>query len=244
MEIPLQLLFPFFYTYFLYWYSKQIGFDYWYSGLLGFMSLRYTVFLTITILSCFIAQGLGFLIGILCVRSFNITIIVSSSILLFLFLFSGFFVKTDQMSPYVEWITYISFIRFSFESIIILIYGRGRCVKPFESSVLYIFNLKDENLITNIYWLIGHLLCIRIIAFIALKKIGDPNFLKPGRILKKIVNLNITICEKSPDYLKRIGRYIFCLVKCCLILWAAQFLIGVIIAIILGVSDNNKKLYH
>lgn len=184
VEIPLQTLFPFCYVYFLYWYSQQPGMDEWYGGLFGFMSWRYAYFLGITILSCFVAQGLGFLIGITCVNSFSMAIIVSSSVLLFLFLFSGFFVMTSQMSAFSQFITYFSFIRFSFESILVILYGHDRCSMLPEtqilrkSAILSRFDLGDKELVSNCCWLVCHLVVSRILALILLKKMADPKFMQ------------------------------------------------------------------
>lgn len=172
-EIPLQIIFPSIFVYFLYWYSHQIGMEYWYNGI--FMSGRYLNFLSTTILCCLIAQGLGFLIGILCVRSFNISIIVSSSVLLFLFLFSGFFVKRSDMGESVAVITDFSFVRYGLEALLLIIYGNSRCVKPESSSVLEIFGLNDGDFSIKISMLIAHLLVIRFLAFLLFKYRADDN---------------------------------------------------------------------
>ncbi len=162
MEIPIQLLFSFCFVSFLYWYSKQID-----------ITWRYNCFLAVTIVSGFIAQGFGFLIGVLCVNSFSMAIILSSTVLLFQFLFSGFFVKILQMGEYTSWITYFSFVRFSFESLLIILYGENRCKSQSESSIMYAFNLKDDNLISNTFWILCHLFATRILAFFLLRNLAD-----------------------------------------------------------------------
>lgn len=174
MEIPFQLIFSFCYVYFLYWYSKQIDMDHWYNGIIGYMHWRYGYFMGILVLSCFIAQGLGFLIGIICVNNFSMAIILSSTVLLFQVLFSGFFVKISDMSAVTGTITYSSFVRFSFDSLLIILYGKDRCRSPLKSSIMYSFSLDDKDLLTNVMWLLGHLIVVRILAFIFLLKLGNP----------------------------------------------------------------------
>lgn len=57
---------------------------------------------------------MGFLIGAVFTTNFNIFIFISTIVMLFNFLFSGFFVKIKDMGDAVL-ITNLSFIRFSFE---------------------------------------------------------------------------------------------------------------------------------
>lgn len=234
MEIPFQLIFSFCYVYFLYWYSQQIGMDEWYGGCLGYMSWRYSYFLLVTILSCFIAQGMGFLIGIICVNSFTMAIILSSTVLLFLFLFSGFFVKTMDMNIYTEWITYMSFIRFSFESLLIIIYGEDRCEFlpntqiPAKSAILFTFDLHDQDLIANLYWLIGHLIFTRFLALILLKNLANPKFIRSSLSCSYIFN---KILPKVREAMKRLGKCIFLWIKIMAVIFAIQIVVGIVISI-------------
>ncbi|ODN04903.1 ATP-binding cassette sub-family G member 1 [Orchesella cincta] len=228
-EIPFQILFPSMYVYFIYSYTNQPGMDNWGDGMLGFMSTRYQDFLGVTIICCFIAQGLGFLIGILCVRSFNISIIVSSSLLLFLFLFSGFFVKRVDMSESVSWITYLSFVRFGIEAILLSIYGEGRCSLPKESSVLLKFELKDEDFRFNISALLIHLIVIRLLAYLVLTFKASPvsfnlSFKWLGDLLK---------WTKSgiPDSIKNIVKRYSCKLNVCCVLILFVISIAVYIAV-------------
>jgi ATP-binding cassette subfamily G (WHITE) protein 1 len=241
-EVPLQLIFPLCYTYFLYWYSQQIGID----GFFDKVTWRFGYFLGITLLSCFIAQGLGFLIGILCVKSFSITVIVSSSVLLFLFLFSGFFVKTAQMGAGVEWITYFSFIRFSFESLLLIIYGFDRCpdfpviskhgiLENQESTILFIFNLKDSDLLGNFYWLMAHFLLIRIAAFIILKSMADPDFLKPTGFIRRVVNSLVT---RTTACFQKSRGILYKAAMVCVVLFVLQLIAGLIVSAILSSQSH------
>ncbi|XP_037034877.1 ATP-binding cassette sub-family G member 4-like [Bradysia coprophila] len=194
IEIPVQLLFSFCFVYFLYWYSEQID-----------VTWRFNCFLAVTIVSGFIAQGFGFLIGVLCVNSFSMAIILSSTVLLFQFLFSGFFVKILQMSVYTKWVTYFSFVRFSFESLLIILYGENRCQSPSKSSIMYTFDLHDDNLISNTFWIACHLIATRLLAYLLLRNLADEAML--SRTLSwEVVSQSITTRYKHVRQRFRFGR--------------------------------------
>ena len=121
VEFMVQLPLPYAYSLYIYWWTGQLG--------LSFSSdSRFSQFVLITILSSFIAQGVGLMIGAIFTHNFNISIFVSTIFMMFNFLFSGFFIKIDQMGN-VEFLTKFSFTRFAFEAIIVAVYG-DRCKPP------------------------------------------------------------------------------------------------------------------
>ncbi|KAJ6649141.1 ATP-binding cassette subfamily G member 4 [Pseudolycoriella hygida] len=180
MEIPFQLVFSYCYVYFLYWYSEQIGMDEFYNGIFGFTHWRYQYFMGMQLLACFIAQGIGFMIGVICVNNFTMAIILSSTILLFQALFSGFFVKVADMNIVTETITYSSFVRFTFESLLIILYGKDRCTDGKKSATMFKFSLSDDDLFPNAMWVVGHLIGVRLLAFVVLFKLSNPRAFSIG----------------------------------------------------------------
>lgn len=112
---------------------------------------RFKIYLRANYFCGFIAQGLGFLIGILCVDSVRRTILVSSGTILGLSFFSGFFKKRVVMTAGQEIVTTFSFLRYGLETMLLSIYGRERCELPKQSFALESFGIKDEDLWNN--WL-------------------------------------------------------------------------------------------
>lgn len=236
MEIPFQLLFSFCYVYFLYWYSQQIDMDEWYNGIFGYMPRRYEYFLGVTILSCFIAQGLGFLIGIICVNSFSMAIILSSTVLLFQFLFSGFFVRILDMGTVTEYITYLSFVRFSFENLLTILYGDNRCASPLKSGIMFTFNLNDENLTKNLCWLFGHLIATRFLAYILLLKMVNPRQFSKAFNCPFLFNTILPIVKQT---FRCIGKCLFIFLKICACIFVLQIAIGIAVAIKQKMNSNE-----
>lgn len=125
VEFLVQLPLPYAYSLYIYWWTGQLGLTFESNS-------RFNQFVLITILSSFIAQGVGLMIGAIFTHNFNISIFVSTIFMMFNFLFSGFFIKIDQMEN-VEFLTKFSFTRFAFEAIIVAVYG-DRCKAPFIES--------------------------------------------------------------------------------------------------------------
>ncbi|XP_074604255.1 ATP-binding cassette sub-family G member 1-like [Brevipalpus obovatus] len=126
-EFWIQLILPYLYCLFTFWSTQQIGLSTWQDAIpLISSTSRFKNFVAISILASFIAQGIGFMIGSIFATNFNISIFVATVIMLFNFLFSGFFVRSNSMGK-AQFITYLSFIRFAFEAILLTVYGQDRC---------------------------------------------------------------------------------------------------------------------
>lgn len=126
VEFLVQLPLPYVYTLYIYWWTNQLGLASVSDAIPFAHDSRFNRFVLITILSAFVAQGVGLTIGALFTHNFNISIFVSTVFMMFNFLFSGFFIKISQMGS-VEFLTKFSFIRFAFEAMLVAVYG-DRCL--------------------------------------------------------------------------------------------------------------------
>lgn len=95
-------------------------------------------------------------------------------------LFSGFFTKLDDIPIYLQWLTYINYIRYGFEGVMISIYGLKRsklvchelyCPYKDPSRFLEQMALKDDMLtyFINIGALFGLFVVFRFFAYWALR---------------------------------------------------------------------------
>jgi len=148
VEFLVQLPLPYFYSLFIYWWTNQIGLTSVKDAIPFAQDSRFNRFVLITILSSFISQGVGLMIGAIFTHNYNISIFVSTVFMMFNFLFSGFFIKISQMGS-VEFLTKFSFTRFAFEAMLVAIYG-DRCVSPKESSIVEVVN--ETTTITSTDW--------------------------------------------------------------------------------------------
>jgi hypothetical protein len=175
--------------------TNQIGMNKWYYGIPGFWNYRFGYFILFTELTAFVSQGIAFCIGIIFIDDLTVSIFVSSSLLLLLFLFSGFFIKISQMSYIAHTLTGLSFVRFSFEGLMIILYGLERCNQTIiinngsngtvmvqnqtKPVVMEEFDLKDDDLWAKDFTvLVVNLFFWRILAYIALRLRVDNTFLR------------------------------------------------------------------
>ncbi|KAJ8673198.1 hypothetical protein QAD02_004460 [Eretmocerus hayati] len=164
-DIPFQIVYTIAYVMIVYFMSGQpmeIG--------------RFFMFLNICILTSLVAQSIGLLIG--AAMDIETGVFIGPVLSVPAVLFSGFFVNFNALPPYLSWLTYVSYMRYSFEGAMISIYGQNRqrleCSEDFcvyRSPKKF---LMDMSMDKAVYWhnalaLVITLLGLRIAAYFALR---------------------------------------------------------------------------
>jgi len=90
---------------------------------------RFNVHLLIVILNSLVAHSLGLLISAYFIRNVNASLLTFATLFMPFILFSGFLIPINKMPKILQYISYISIFRLAYESLILVVYGFGRC-KP------------------------------------------------------------------------------------------------------------------
>jgi ABC-type lipoprotein export system ATPase subunit len=113
-------------------------------------------------------QALGFLIGIICVEYEHIAIGVSVGIYLMLVMLSNIFIPVKEMPQIFQMMSNISFTKLIYYSVLIIVYGLGRCRSDQLSLGLFKHDIDDNLFWIYVKYLPIYSIILRILAYFVL----------------------------------------------------------------------------
>lgn len=153
IDLILASFVTYLYCWIAYFRSHQPGFDFWWHGLvLSEVDSRYLFWTLTVMLGVFNSQGLAYFFAVLSIKNYKLSVILATASFLVLQFFSGYFLSANELTPTMQTISELSFVRHVYENALLVVFGLERCHRNQSKVLLLLQQYEDEDVWYHFYW--------------------------------------------------------------------------------------------
>jgi len=128
----------------------------------------YFGYLYLILFSVLCSQSLGHISGIIFSNNLKIALLMTASLQLLAVILSNSLIYLKEFHYSLQWFSELSYVKHSFESILVMIYGFNRCSPDKISVILYKYDINDQTFWSNSIKLFLLFIFLRYMSLIAL----------------------------------------------------------------------------
>ena len=165
-DSPFQISFPVVFCAISYVMTGQIP-EFW----------RFCLFSLLMVFVSFCAQSQGLIMGALFMDNVAAAVFISVTTTVPIMLFGGYFIRIANMPKWISWLSYISYFRYTYQAMLISLYGFNRCNCDqslrsdilCQSSVMSDFELTDYHLWESMVGIFVYFIVVRYVTYLIVK---------------------------------------------------------------------------
>ena len=131
-------------------------------------------------------------------------VLVSISVFIVVLFTNNLIVKTKELHYSLQTLCMVNPMKLVLDSLLLVMYGFGRCAERDISIPLYLFDINDQDFYTNIHILIIQFVILRLVPMLTLLLKVNHSVINTNKTFKTIEKKQLILLRKIINYLSKV----------------------------------------